>query len=224
MDGAPQQASEDQAHDPKRGIERRHLAADVRGGVRGGVAHVRRVLQGSRKRRSVDRVRAGATEGGAQAHLPLPRAAHPEARHGGQHHRHQVPARRTGLLLRFPIARVEAAGLSSASRPGPREARQAAGEPQREQQHVQLPVHVHGGDRTGVQGGHRVLTVQGIPRHGRRGTHHAGHQGWRFFPAHRRGDPAADLGGRAAVLPVPVPIRGQREDDDGVHRVGHRAG
>ena len=75
-----------------------------------------------------------------------------------------------------------------------------------------------------MQGGHRVLTVQGIPRHGRRGTHHAGHQGWRFFPAHRRGDPAADLGGRAAVLPVPVPIRGQREDDDGVHRVGHRAG
>mmetsp|Transcript_9418 Transcript_9418/g.42724 ORF Transcript_9418/g.42724 Transcript_9418/m.42724 type:complete len:409 (+) Transcript_9418:326-1552(+) len=222
MDGAPQQAPEDQAHGPEGGAERRHLTADLRRRVCRRVAHVRRVQQSRGQRRSVDRVRAGATEGGAQADVPVPRAAHPEARHGGQHHRHQVPARRPGLLLRLPIARLEAARLFAASRARSREARQAAREPRRQQQHVQLPVHVHGGDRARVQGGHRVPSVQGVPRARRRRPRHARHQGRRVVPAHRPVDSEADLGRRGPVLPSPVQAHRLREDDDGVHRAGHR--
>mmetsp|Transcript_5796 Transcript_5796/g.25701 ORF Transcript_5796/g.25701 Transcript_5796/m.25701 type:complete len:443 (-) Transcript_5796:1377-2705(-) len=224
MDGAPQQAPEDQAHGPEGGAERRHLAADLRRRVCRRVAHVRRVQQSRGQRRSVDRVRAGATEGGAQADVPVPRAAHPEARHGGQHHRHQVPARRPGLLLRLPIARLEAARLFAASRARPREARQAAREPRRQQQLVQLPVHVHGRDRARVQGGHRVPSVQGVPRARRRRAHHARHQGRSVVPAHRPVDATADLGRRGPVLQVPVQAHRLREDDDGVHRAGRRTG
>jgi len=52
MDGAALEATEDETHDTERSPQRRHPAADVRRGVRRGVAHVRRVLSSGGQRGS----------------------------------------------------------------------------------------------------------------------------------------------------------------------------